>query len=107
MHSDVLREDFTPTGVRSQMQKRNSKKSKRLMQFSRMQKSAHITTDLVTMVRQVTHSVAFLVEDLTSIWKIFSVVISSRASSEVGAAGPVNVKDPIFSFDTALRWRLS
>ena len=67
----------------------------------------YITTDLVMIVRQVTHSVAFQVEDLTSIWRISSVVIFSRASSAVVVVGPVNAKDPISLFDTALRWRLS
>ena len=49
----------------------------------------------------------FQVEDLTSIWRISSVVISSRASSAVVVVDPVNAKDPISLFDTALRWRLS
>ena len=102
----VLLESIIQIEVKKTMLKRCSKKFKRHMLFSLMNKSGHNTTDLDTMGQEVDlHLVDLVVEDLISILKTCSAVIffliSLVEEAEVVDAVPVGV---VAIFGCFIQW---
>ena len=105
MHSGDLQENTILIVATNLMLKINSRKFRKRMQYSLMLISVHNTIDSGTMVLQGIRLVDFRVEDLTSISRIFLVVISFQDFLVAVVGEHVSVADPIFSFVTVLTWR--